>query len=299
MSLTHPFRPAIPILVLAALLPDATVAQEAIVEESVSEFDYGDDFGGYDNNRSWGRDWQFFAGAGYGRSPEYEGSDIFESSPFFGFEAVWRDRLTISPDGIGAFLLNGEPFSLYMGLEYGGGRDESDSVNLKGLGRIDSGLAVSLGAQYDLGFGAATVDVTKFTKGSEGTLVTLGLQSDVPFGVLSGTLLRTGTNIPDVQNERDFVLTGGISLTWADSRYNQAFYGVTSAQSASSGLKQFNAGAGPAIGNVTFGVTKPLGPNWGITGEVTYSKLFGDAADSPITKRDDFLSYSLGVGFNF
>ena len=155
------------------------------------------------------------------------------------------------------------------------------------------------GGQYDLGFAAATLDVTKYTKGSKGTLVSLGLQSDVPFGVLTGTLIQTGTNISDVANERGLVVSGGVSLDWADSNYNQSFFGVSSAQSASSGLRRYSAGSGLKSANATLGLAKPLGPNWGITGEVTYSKLLGDAADSPITKKDSSLTYSVGVGFNF
>lgn len=283
MSLNHLLSRSIPIGAVIAIFGSAANAQDQ--EKS---WKYWDE-----------KNWQFFVGAGVDYSPEFEGSDKFETSPGFGFEAVWRDRFVISPDGLGAFIVNEENYSVFFGLGYGGGREERDSDYLRGLGTIDNGAVFSLGGQYDLGFAAATIDVTKFAKGSQGTLVSLGLQSDVPFGVLTGTLIRTGTNISDLENDRGWVFTGGVSLDWADSNYNQSFFGVTSAQSASSGLRQFSAGSGLKSANATIGVSKILGPNWGVTGEVTYSRLLGDAADSPITRKESSLTYSLSVGFDF
>ncbi|MBO9451296.1 MipA/OmpV family protein [Tropicibacter sp. R16_0] len=246
-----------------------------------------------------GGDWDFFVGAGVSYEPEYEGSDKYKTEALPGFQAVWRDRFLISPQGIGAFIVNQERLRVSASIGYGGGRKQKDSVYLDGLGDIKDGAAFNLGAQYDLGGLIATADVTKFGAGSKGTLVSLGLQSEVPFGVVRGLVVPTGQNPRDAFNDRSLILTGGISVDWADENYNQAFFGVTPTQSAASGLGQYSAGSGAKSVNAEIGFAKPLGENWGLTGAVTYSHLLGDAADSPIVKSQDSFSASLFVGFNF
>jgi MipA family protein len=246
-----------------------------------------------------GGDWDFFIGAGVSYEPEYEGSDKYETEALPGFQAVWRDRFLISPRGIGAFIVNQERLRVSASIGYGGGRKQKDSVYLTGLGDIKDGIVYNLGVQYDLGPLVATADVTKFGAGSKGTLVSVGLQSEVPFGVVTGLIIPTGQSPRDAFDERGLVLTGGISVDWADSNYNQAFFGVTPGQSAASGLSQYTAGGGAKSVNAEIGFAKPLGRNWGLTGAVTYSHLLGDAADSPIVKTQDSLSATLAVGFSF
>lgn len=259
---------------------------------------HAQDIGGYGDEDD-GGDWDFFIGAGVGYAPEYEGSDRYKTEALPGFQIVYRNRFLVGPQGLGVFVVDEERFRLSAAVGYGGGRKESDSTYLYGLGDIDDGAVLSLGTQYDLGGVVATADVQKFLSGSEGTLVSFGLQSEVPFGVVRGLLLPTGTNISDTVDERGLALIGGISADWADGNYNQSFFGVTPTQSARSGLQTYSAGSGFKSVNVEFGFAKPLGKNWGLTGIATYSKLLGDAADSPVVKSDDSLSAQLFVGFNF
>jgi len=283
MFVTQLMRLGVSSLVLPALFTGAALAQ---------------DFGGFGDEDD-GGDWDFFIGAGVGYEPEYEGSDQYETNFVPAFQIVYKDRFLIGPDGLGAFIVNQERYRISAAIGYGGGRDEDDSDDLRGLGDIDDGAVISLGAQYELGFAVATADVRKFTDGSEGTLVSFGLQTDVPFGVVRGALLPTGTNPRDAFNERGLLLTGGISVDWADGDYNQAFFGIDATQSAASGLSQYSAGSGFKSVNVDLGFAKPLGKNWGLTGGVTYSVLLGDAKDSPVVRDDDSVSAILAVGFNF
>lgn len=254
----------------------------------------------YDDDDQSEGDWDIFVGAGAHYAPEYEGSDKYKTEALPGLQIVWRNRLMIGPDGLGAFIVNNDRLRVSAAVGYGGGRKEKDSVYLKGLGDIDDGAVLALGAQYDLSRRfAATADIRRFLNGSEGTLVSLGIQSQVPFGVVRGALLPTGRPYDEVADERGLAIVGGISVDWADENYNQAFFGVNAAQSAASGLGQYTAGAGVKSVNVDLGFTKPLGDNWGITGGATYSVLLGDAADSPVVRKDNSLSFELFVGYKF
>ncbi|MDA7964908.1 MipA/OmpV family protein [Ruegeria sp.] len=247
-----------------------------------------------------GGNWEFFLGAGAEYEPEYEGSDRYTTEFQPGFQIVYKDRLLISPQGIGAFIVNQDRLRIQTAIGYGGGRNESDSPDLAGLGDIDDGAVFAFGAQYDLTRRlAATVDVEKYFSGSEGTLVTLGLQTQVPFGVVRGALLPTGVRPEDVTRERGLALFGGVSVDWADTNYNQSFFGISAAQSAASGLSQFSAGSGFKSVNAEIGFLQPLGKGWGLTGAIGYSRLLGDAVDSPIVKSRDAVTAELAVGFRF
>ncbi|MES0862784.1 MipA/OmpV family protein [Ruegeria sp. SCPT10] len=246
------------------------------------------------------KDWAFYIGAGGGLVPEYQGSDEYELAPLVTFEGVWRDRFVISDQGLGAFLYDQNGFRVSAAVGYGGGRDEDDSDDLKGLGDIDNSAVLSLGTQFDLGQSlTATADVRKFLGGSEGTVVSLGLQTQVPFGVIRGALAPTGRPYNDETSQNGVVLIGGVSVDWADEDYNQSFFGVTSTQSARSGLRQYRAESGVNALNVELGVSKQIGRSWGVTGLLAYSRLLGDAADSPIVKSKGNYAAVVSVAYQF
>lgn len=245
------------------------------------------------------RNWEFYVGAGAIYKPEYEGSDRYEVEPGLEIQAVWRDRILISTESIGAFIVNDGPLRVSTAIGYGGGRRESSSSDLRGLGTIDNGAIVSVGMQYDLGKLVATANARKYLEGSEGTTVTLGIQSQVPFGVVRGVLAPTGSTFEDVADDSGFVLTGGVSLEWGDTKYNQSFFGVSAIQSANSGLSQYSAGAGPKSLNIDIGFALPMAETWGFTGNIVYSRLLGDAADSPIVKSKDGITATLAAVYTF
>jgi outer membrane scaffolding protein for murein synthesis (MipA/OmpV family) len=82
----------------------------------------------------------------------------------------------------------------------------------------------------------------------------------------------------------------------------QGYYGVTSSQSASSGLAGFNADAGVKDVGVQIGATYELSRRWVIEGQAGYQRLLNDAGDSPIVdasgSRDQFRAL-LGVAYQF
>ncbi len=237
-------------------------------------------------------DWGFSLGAGVGYVPEYQGSDKYEAVAFPTFEITWRDTIAFSGEGLSATIYERDSFSFSATLGYGGGREESDSDYLKGLGDIEDGTILALSAELDLGASvAATADVQKFMGGSKGTVVSLGVQSAIPLGAGHG--LRASPS------QVGMMLIGGLSVDWADDDYNQSFFGVSSTQSAASGLRQYTAESGLNSVNAEVGFIKPLGGNWGLTGMVQYSQLLGDAADSPIVKSKNNYSAVLAVGYSF
>ncbi len=146
------------------------------------------------------------------------------------------------------------------------GRDESDDPHLQGLGNVDRTWRGGAFAVYF----------------REGYLARGSISTDIA-GHHQGTLARF-----DVYARRPFgegiVLFAGPGITWGDRNYTQTFFGVTAAQSASSGLPQFDAGAGIGSARLSAGAIYRLAPRWRLLSSYSYARLTGDAGSSPITE---------------
>ena len=222
--------------------------------------------------------------------PVYEGSDEFEVRgfpiifPTFG-DGGGESRLIFRGlDDIRFAAFSHSGFRAGPLLGYRFGRDAGDAVELGGLGSPGDGIVLGGFAQY--GFGGAFADVA-FSKQVSG-------QSD------NGFLAQIGAGY-------DFDITDRLSSriyaagTYASEDYMDQYFSVTAAQSAASvaGYPVFNASAGfknvEINGSVNFAATEMLS----LRASVGYSRIVGDAADSPITVSDDQFSGGLGLIYRF
>lgn len=100
----------------------------------------------------------------------------------------------------------------------------------------------------------------------------------------------------------DYVFSIGPRVTWADENYQQAYFGVTPAVSAASGLPAFNADSGLRGVGGTTSLSYQFTPDWGIQAYGRYERLVGDAGRSPLIRtygsRDQF-SFGLGLSYTF
>lgn len=77
----------------------------------------------------------------------------------------------------------------------------------------------------------------------------------------------------------------GPRVTLGDSKYHRAYFGVTPAAAATSGLPAYDLGGGVQSVGVTAGYHRMVGKNWGVAVYGRYDRLVGDAADSPVTRQ--------------
>ncbi len=88
-------------------------------------------------------------------------------------------------------------------------------------------------------------------------------------------------------------------VTWGDSRSTQRYFGVTPQQAAATGLSAFSAGAGTRSMQAGLLGDVDLARHWvGLWG-ITYQRLQGDAADSPLTQDRNNWYANAGVGYRF
>jgi outer membrane scaffolding protein for murein synthesis (MipA/OmpV family) len=99
-----------------------------------------------------------------------------------------------------------------------------------------------------------------------------------------------------------WLISIGPRLTWTDGTYQDAWFGVSPAGAAASGLPAFDADGGlQAVGAVA-SLHKRITPRWGLYGYAKYDRLVGDAARSPIVRQlgsRDQVSGGIGLSYTF
>ncbi|MCL6706285.1 MipA/OmpV family protein [Pseudomonas sp. R2.Fl] len=225
-------------------------------------------------------DWTIIVGAGAMYEPEYEGSDEMTVSPVPFVVINYGEWLEIDPTGVTVTALRHEGFSLGAKIGYESGRDEDDHERLEGLGDIDFAATVGARATYNWNGLELYAMVDQTIDGSESLIGTFGIEYSAPV------------------TER-LILGAGAEAIVANDKHMEAYFGVNAAQSAASGLPEYEAKAGLKRVNVSASATYMLTENWLVRGEAGVGFLTGDAADSPIVEEEIQPSASLFVGYKF
>jgi len=211
--------------------------------------------------------WTVDVGAGALASPDYDGSDDYETRalPYVGFS--WRDRVYFNPvQGLGYNVVRNEDLRVSVLVRPRFGRDADDNPALAGFEDIDTaveaGVAVEkrLGGGWTVG-GRLTHDVSDTHGGAVG-LLGLNRTQKAPVGLL---------------------IVGG-ELRMVDNDYSQTYFGVTPRQAAASGRSPYQAGGGLQAAGVNALLFTPLSKRSGVLTFVGYDRLLGDAADSPLVR---------------
>lgn len=234
------------------------------------------------------KDWSFRLGAGALYAPEYEGSDEHTFLPLPLVMISYRDLVFLRGPMLGANAFTwqgprpGDRLQIGPLVRYQFGRNEDDSDDLRGMGDIDG--AVELGAFITYRSDPWSTGLTVFRDVS-------GSHDGLTAKLSAGHRLSLGPKL---------ALRGEISATWADDNYTETFFGVTAAQSARSGLRQYRPEGGFKDAGISFDLRYNLTDNWDITGRLGYKRLLGDAADSPLVKdRGSADQLSTGLFFSY
>ncbi len=219
-------------------------------------------------------------------TPKYEGSKDYE---VFGVPLVQP----AGPDAFGGFIQFRGPEDLRFRVINLGNfeagpltgwrfdRDEDDSSRLTGLGDVDGGLVLGGYAAYRFGFATPFISYSNQVTGDN-----------------TGGLLRFGVEAPAVEFV-GFRIFGQVGATWADDDYMDAFFSVNSAQAAASPLGEYDAESGVKDIYIGLNTDIPLSPEWTLKLIGQYSRLIGDAADSPIVESENQFFGGLGLTYRF
>jgi MipA family protein len=224
-------------------------------------------------------------------SPAYGGSKIYHAGvlPIFKVAPLGAggalgglsnfDARAIDDISVAVIKHNGFEFGPLAG--YRAGRAEKDSDRLHGLGDISGGLVAGAFAKYSLG--------SLFVRGSLHQHIT---------GDDTGLIARLAAGSHFALTQR-ILIKAEASVDFADNAYMDAFFGVTPAQSARSGLRAFDPGSGPKSAGVFLGTEYALTPDWTLLAQASYARLLGDAGKSPVVESADHYVARLGASRAF
>lgn len=227
--------------------------------------------------------------------PEYEGSDHYKVRPMPDVEITYDNRFFLSRQGLGANLLTTDNLTLGAAVAFDGGRKSSKDKALFGYRDVGDTAIGRVFAEYTIDRLMLSADVATdlLGDGHKGTEATL-----------SATWMFNPVG-------RTMVLFGP-SLTWASDNYMNAYFSTTAdrlrpvAPNISTippgSRTGYKAEAGFNNAGLTAIAIHPLDDHWSLTGFAGYSRLLGDAADSPFVKdngsRDQFTG-GLGLSYTF
>lgn len=226
-------------------------------------------------------------GGGVAYVPEYAGSKKSRVVPLPYIERTFDNGAFLSTmRGIG-FQTSVSGVGLSAALSYGGARADHKRNNfdgsdaLKGMGDIQGSARVVLAASYQVGTVGLSLSTTQNLAHRE-----------------HGATYSLGASMPLYTTASDQV---GLSASteYGDKKHMQTYFGVTDAQSATSGYKAYTAKSGFA--NVSMGVNwnHVLDKNWSVHTAAGLTHLTGDAADSPLTKRKTTPMLMTGIAYKF
>lgn len=184
--------------------------------------------------------------------------------------------------GLGIELAHDDRFDLSLGLRTDGGRSESDSPGLAGMGDVKRTLRARIGGTW------------RFAPGWQ----------------LSGNWTvdafnRGGGNLADLKLQHDWQLTPQLSLSSSAAvsvggdRYMQTWFGVTAEQSARSGYAEYDPRLGLRDLSLAMSLKAEVGHHWVFIGGPGLTWMLGPAAKSPLVQRRLNWSASAGVGYRF
>jgi MipA family protein len=232
-------------------------------------------------------------GIGIGAAPDYLGSDDYAAIPLPTFD--WKYNgfgLRSSGLGVEADLLPFEGFEAGPIVRYDLGRKSVEDSVVKLLPDIDPTVEVG----GFIGFGVPLTD----TAAGAPTILTMRLESvSGVSGGHSGNVTTPSLGLVQPLND-DLTAIFDVSASYMSGAYADDMFGITAAGATTSGLAAYNPGAGFRDVSAGIVVNYKLTENLSTYVLGRYTRLVGDAADSPIVaargSEDQFLA---GVGLTY
>jgi outer membrane protein len=216
---------------------------------------------------------EWTVGLGGGVAPDYEGSDEYELVPLWNIRAndLYDPNTYVQVLGpkLNSNFLPHNNLRLGLSGQYVAERDDVDNDQVDRLSSTDDGFMLGALLGYDFKLSGNRVWGFEFdprwdVSDDIGGLFTLRTHYIAPFG-------------------GSWRFRGGIESTYASEDYMDEYFSISAADSAASGLNTFNADDGFKDVGVNASLTYQFAGNWSATGLVRYTRLLGDAEDSPVT----------------
>ncbi|BCF92644.1 MULTISPECIES: MipA/OmpV family protein [Paraburkholderia] len=231
-------------------------------------------------------DWEVRIGIGSTFEPRYDGSDRYHTLIGPSTDIRYKDLAFLSTgEGLGVNVLQGPNWRVSISAVYDlGRRAHDDPSRLDGLGNINPAPEAKLAGEYVIS--------------KEFPLVFRGAVTR-SFGGSNGWVADLGAYMPLPGSSESFFWFAGPSVTFADSKYMNSWFGVNAMQAANSRYSQYDASAG--LKSAGFGVTMIwfVNKHWFVTADGALKRLLGSAANSPITQTKTGGVCDVSINYQF
>ncbi|WP_458094399.1 MipA/OmpV family protein [Roseomonas sp. WA12] len=233
--------------------------------------------------------WSGFLGLGPAMVPEYAGADSTKIAPFllgdvnYGPYFLQLRGLTLRANVVPSRHFVAGPL-----IRINSGRDSDvDSDRVARMREIDTAIeaggfmGVRLGGDAR---GQGQVELSLAATGSK-----------------SGFLGTAGISYAALRGRSIFVNLDA-EVNFANGEYTRTYFGVTQSEAVQSGVQAYRPGGGLRDAGLGLTAGYQFNAHWGLTGRLAYSRLLGDAADSPIVTGEgsrNQLMGGLAVSYRF
>lgn len=217
--------------------------------------------------------------------PSYPGSDDYDVGPMFDLDRARGDtpfEFEAADESFGFPLVRSGGFEFGPALNFEGARKAKDvGAELpKVKFSLEPGAFVSFNLSESFRLRG---EIRKGVTGHKGWIGTAGADF--------------------VTRDRDeWLFSIGPRVTWSNNRYQDAWFGIETADALATGLPAYDPGGGIQAVGAAASFETQFSPQWGIATYAKYDRLVGDAADSPLVtqlgSRDQF-SGGLSLTYTF
>ncbi len=241
------------------------------------------------------REVKWTIGAGVGVAPDFEGSEDYGPVPLINLRAAMGDfYVQLRPSTVRALqlranLVPGGMFQAGPLLNFRPERGDVDNNRVDNMQDVDAAFEIGAFVAYILSLG-------------DDPRAALELNFEFAADVSDeheGWLFQPGVDL-SMPLSQSFVFLSRVFTTYATEDYMDTYFGVDAADSARSGVSQFDADAGLKDIGIQIGLGYDLTKSWRFGVNASWTRLLDDAEDSPIVdKEGNENQFFAGLQVNF
>lgn len=212
----------------------------------------------------------FKVGLGLATAPDYEGSKDYEAVavPFASIVAKNGMSAELIGNVLRASVIPSKEWHFGPLLRYRAERNDVENDQVDRMDKVDAAIEMGAYAGFDINHWNFKVDLTHDAS-----------------GVYNGTLAGVSLGYTWL-TARQCTLTLNASVSFADAKYMETYFGVNSGNRGHSSLDSFNPSAGVKDVGATAIFGHKFNEKWGVTSALRYTRLVNDAADSPLVSDE-------------
>lgn len=218
-------------------------------------------------------------GGGVMFEPSYPGSSSFRVRPLPDIDVTFEKRyFANTTDGAGVYIYNDNGFSVGPSIFVRQGRGTDRDEKLRGLAAIPWTPQARFAAQYDTGLVSLGAAVIHDFGGTDGTELELRFQTVIPL------------------SDKLFILPG-LTVTLADKHFMRGWFGVSRAESVTSGYMPYRPAGGFESLTGSLNIAYRFDTNWVTYIKTDFKYLGSGPGNSPfVTSR---FQPTIGVGISY